>query len=233
MRAAGCVINDMWDTDIDRKIARTSTRPLASGEISSTQAWVTLTLLASIGLLILLALPVKAWLMGIAALPFVALYPAFKRFTYWPQAMLGLTFSWGIFLGHVAAQNKWPDPLMVTLYLGTVFWVIGYDTIYAIQDMEDDEKTGVKSSARALKGQIGRAVKFIYLMAIMMISTALFWHFGGWSYWTAGMMIMALHLLHQANQIDESNPVLALRLFKSNRNAGLWLVAGLLLERLL
>lgn len=233
MRAAGCVINDMWDTDIDRKIARTASRPLASGEISSKQAWVVLILLASIGLMVLLALPVNAWLMGIAALPFVALYPAFKRFTYWPQAMLGLTFSWGIFLGHVAAQNQWPDAIMITLYIGTVFWVIGYDTIYAIQDMADDEKTGVKSSARALKGRIGRAVKFIYLISIMILSTALFWHFGSWSYWTAGMIMMALHLLHQANQIDENDPRLALRLFKSNRNAGLWLVAGLLLQKLL
>lgn len=233
MRAAGCVINDMWDRDIDRKIARTATRPLASGEISAAQAWLTLFILGAIGLLVLLALPVKAWLMGMAALPFVALYPAFKRFTYWPQAMLGLTFSWGIFLGHVAATNGWPDMTMVTLYLGTVFWVIGYDTIYAIQDMADDEKTGVKSSARALKGKIARSVKFIYLIAILLLSTALFWHFGKWSYWTIGIIIMALHLLHQANQIDEDDPVIALRLFKSNRNAGLWLVAGLLLERLL
>ena len=135
MRAAGCVINDLLDRDIDKHIARTATRPIASGEISMLKAFTLLGVLGAIGLAILIQLPIKAWIMGLMSLPFIACYPLFKRFTYWPQAMLGVTFSWGVLLGHVAITDSWPDLQVIILYLGSIFWVIGYDTIYAIQDM--------------------------------------------------------------------------------------------------
>ena len=233
MRAAGCVINDMWDTDIDRKIARTATRPLASGDIAMWQAFATLVVLSLIGLFVLLQLPYRAWMMGVASLPFIALYPAFKRFTYWPQAMLGLTFSWGIWLGHVAVTDSWPTAEIMVMYVGCVFWVIGYDTIYAVQDMKDDEVSGVKSSALALKGRIATSVRRFYLVAIGLISTAIYAHFEGWSVALLGCFVMALHLMHQTRQIDEDDPKKALVLFKSNRNAGLLLTAGLLAMHIL
>ena len=232
MRAAGCVINDLMDRDIDKHIERTSIRPIASGGISIFKAFCLLALLGVIGLAILLQLPVKAWIIGICSLPFIALYPLFKRFTYWPQAMLGLTFSWGILLGHVAISNSWPDTSIFILYFGTVFWVIGYDTIYAIQDMKDDEISGVKSSALAMKSKIAQGVRNFYGLSIIVLGIG-FYSYLGLSYWLVGLCLMAAHLFWQIGKIDEDNPEMALRLFKSNRDAGLLLSAGLLLDLLL
>lgn len=230
MRAAGCVINDLWDRDIDKKVARTALRPLASGAISPLKAFMTLLCLGLIGLIILLQLPIKAWLMGVASLPLIAAYPLFKRFTYWPQIMLGLCFSWGALLGFVAASDTWPTSAIIFLYAGTVLWVIGFDTIYAIQDMKDDAITGVKSSALALKGRIAFAIKRIYAFALIVITIGLFLHFDAWGIWTTGILLMGLHLYRQTSLIDEDNPQMALMLFKSNRDAGLFLSAALLAE---
>ena len=230
MRAAGCVINDLWDRDIDKKVARTALRPLASGAISPLKAFITLFCLGLIGLIILFQLPIKAWLMGVASLPLIAAYPLFKRFTYWPQIMLGLCFSWGALLGFVAASDTWPTSAIIFLYAGTVLWVIGFDTIYAIQDMKDDAITGVKSSALALKGRIAFAIKRIYAFALIVITVGLFLHFDAWGIWTTGIVLMGLHLYRQTSLIDEDDPQMALMLFKSNRDAGLFLSAALLAE---
>lgn len=229
MRGAGCVINDLWDRDIDQKVARTSGRPLASGALSIGQALLLLFGLGIIGLIILLQLPMKAWGMGVMALPLVATYPLFKRFTYWPQAMLGLTFSWGILLGHVAITDSWPSSAVLLLYVGAVFWVIGYDTIYAIQDMADDKLSGVKSSALALEGRISQAVACLYSLSLACLYFGL-WEIYGASAWLFGFGAMALHLCWQVTQISETDRTRALRLFQSNRNAGLLLTAGLLVE---
>lgn len=232
MRAAGCVINDLIDRDIDKHVARTAARPIASGEMSIFSAFCLLCILGVIGLAILLQLPVKAWIMGIVSLPFIAAYPLFKRFTYWPQAMLGLTFSWGVLLGHVAITDSWPNFSIFVIYLGSVFWVIGYDTIYAIQDMKDDEISGVKSSALAMKSKIAKGVSIFYGLAIMILGIGFILYLGI-SYWLIGLGLMACHLIWQIGKIDEDNPQMALRLFKSNRDAGLILSAALLLELLL
>ena len=210
MRAAGCVINDLWDRDIDKKIARTATRPLASGNITLTRAGLLLFCLGMIGLAILLQLPMKAWLMGCASLPLIASYPLFKRFTYWPQAMLGLTFSWGIFLGYVAATDSWPNS--------------------AMKDMADDAKTGVKSSALALAGRISFAVKRLYAFALILLTAGFYLHFMHFGIWTIGICLMGLHLYRQTSLIEEDNPYRALQLFRSNRDAGLFLTAGLLMQ---
>ena len=233
MRAAGCIINDLWDRDIDKKVARTALRPLASGEISQAKAVIILFCLSAIGLGVLVQLPMMAWLMGLASLPLIATYPLFKRFTYWPQAMLGLTFSWGIFLGFVAATGHWPDLAIIILYAGTVFWVIGFDTIYAIQDMKDDAIMGVKSSALALSGKIAFAIKRIYALALLLMTTGLYLHFTHWGIWTMGPILMGLHLYRQTSLIDETDPKMALLLFKSNRDAGLFMTAALGAELLL
>ena len=232
MRAAGCVINDLIDRDIDKHVARTAARPIASGEISLFNAFCLLFILGLIGLTVLLQLPFKAWIMGILSLPFIAAYPLFKRFTYWPQAMLGLTFSWGVPLGYVAITDSWPDFTIFIIYLGSVFWVIGYDTIYAIQDMKDDEISGVKSSALAMKSRIAKGVTLFYLLAIIMLGTG-FTLYLGISYWLMGLALMGFHLIWQIGKIDEDNPQIALQLFKSNRDAGLLLSAALLLGLLL
>ena len=232
MRGAGCVINDLIDRDIDQHVARTATRPIASGDISVNKAFTLLFILGLIGLAVLLQLPVRAWIMGVLSLPLIATYPLFKRFTYWPQAMLGLTFSWGVLLGYVAITNLWPHLAIMILYFGSVFWVIGYDTIYAIQDMKDDEISGVKSSALAMKSHIAKGVRIFYSLAIILIALGLYLHIGV-SYWIIGLLLMAAHLFWQTSCIDEEAPQMALILFKSNRDAGLLLSAALLLDLLI
>lgn len=229
MRAAGCIINDLWDRDIDGKIARTSSRPIASGQLGLGAALTLLAILCLIGLFILVQLPFKAWIFGIASAPFIIAYPLFKRFTFWPQAMLGLTFSWGIWLGQISQTDSWPDSTSLWLYCGCVFWVIGYDTIYAIQDMADDVKIGVKSSALAMKGKIAKGVLRFYFLAVLAFYIGFYLQFG-LSFWAAGWCAMAAHLVWQVVRIQEDDPRQALRLFKSNRDAGLLLCAGLLVQ---
>ena len=233
-RAAGCIINDMWDRQLDQRVGRTSARPLAAGTISMLQAGLFLAMLGLIGLFILVQLPVLAVYVGLAAAPLVVLYPLAKRVTYFPQLVLGLTFSWGVFLGWTATTATLPDLPVMLIYAGCAAWVFGYDTIYAIQDMDDDRIVGVKSSALALASTIKSGVGTAYILAIALIAAGLFLIdqppvFAGW----AGLAAMALHLGHQIFKLRLDDAGLALALFKSNRNAGLWLVAGLLLDRLL
>ena len=236
-RAAGCIINDMWDRQLDRLIARTRSRPLAAGTISMTQAALFLLLLGVVGLIILLQLPRLAIYIGLAATPLVILYPLAKRVTWFPQFVLGLTFSWGVLLGWVAVTATLPPLSIIFLYTGCVFWVFGYDTIYAIQDMRDDQTVGIRSSALAFNNRIRLGTGAAYVVAIGFMAVALFTRghnefqpvIMGW----AGLVGMAIHLSIQIYKIRIDNPKLALNLFKSNRNAGLLLVAGLILDRLL
>ena len=236
-RAAGCIINDMWDRQLDRLIARTRSRPLAAGTISMTQAALFLLLLGVVGLIILLQLPRLAIYIGLAATPLVILYPLAKRVTWFPQFILGLTFSWGVLLGWVAVTATLPPLSIIFLYTGCVFWVFGYDTIYAIQDMRDDQTVGIRSSALAFNNRIRLGTGAAYVVAIGFMAVALFTRghnefqpvIMGW----AGLVGMAIHLGIQIHKIRIDNTKLALNLFKSNRNAGLMLVAGLILDRLL
>ena len=233
-RAAGCIINDMWDRRLDQRVARTSARPLAAGTISMLQAGLFLLMLGLIGLFILFQLPVLAIYVGLAAAPLVVLYPLAKRVTWFPQFVLGLTFSWGVFLGWVAVTGTLPDQSIMLIYAGCAAWVFGYDTIYAIQDMQDDRIVGVKSSALAFAHNIKAGVASAYCLAIGLIATGLlgFDHQPFVAAWF-GLAGMAVHLGHQIWRLKGNDAVLALALFKSNRNAGLLLVAGLVLDRLL
>jgi len=233
-RAAGCIINDMWDRRLDQRVARTSARPLADGTISMLQAGLFLLMLGLIGLFILFQLPVLAIYVGLAAAPLVVLYPLAKRVTWFPQFVLGLTFSWGVFLGWVAVTGTLPDQSIMLIYAGCAAWVFGYDTIYAIQDMQDDRIVGVKSSALAFAHNIKAGVASAYCLAIGLIATGLlgFDHQPFVAAWF-GLAGMAVHLGHQIWRLQSDDAVLALALFKSNRNAGLLLVAGLVLDRLL
>ena len=217
-RAAGCIINDMWDRKLDQRVDRTKARPLATGTISTTKASLLLIALGLVGLIILFQLPILAVYVGLAAVPLVILYPLAKRVTWFPQFVLGLTFSWGVLLGWTAVTENLPEISIFWIYAGCVAWVFGYDTIYAIQDMKDDRRGGVKSSALAFGSKVRNGIAAAYVMAIIL----------AW----VGLAAMAIHLGVQVYKIRIDDAKIALYLFKSNRNAGLLLFAGLVLDRL-
>ena len=225
MRSAGCAYNDIVDRDIDAKVARTAGRPIPSGQIGVRGAaiYVAIACLVSLGILLTLGLP--AILLGVASLALVAAYPFMKRITWWPQAWLGLTFNWGVLLGFAAAAGTvtWPA---VLLYLGGVAWTLGYDTIYAVQDLEDDALAGVKSSARRLGGRLREAVLGFYIGAFV-LAVAAAWSGGLGPLFLPPAGLYALHLSLQASRIDVGDPAGALKLFKSNAVAGLLLFAAL------
>ena len=231
MRAAGCVVNDLWDRRLDSQVERTAGRPLAAGTIGIVEALLFLGLLCAIGLTVLVQLPFFAILTGIAALPLVILYPLAKRVTWWPQAVLGLTFSWGVPLGWAAASGSPPPAALALVYAGSVSWVFGYDTIYAIQDMADDREVGVKSSALGLGRHLRAGVATAYALAVAGLGLG-FWLLLGTGIWVAALVAMALHLAWQSYRLDAGDPAMALRLFKSNRDAGLILTAGLVINQI-
>ena len=231
MRAAGCVVNDLWDRRLDSQVERTAGRPLAAGTIGIFEALLFLGLLCAIGLTVLVQLPFFAILTGIAALPLVILYPLAKRVTWWPQAVLGLTFSWGVPLGWAAASGTPPPAALALVYAGSVAWVFGYDTIYAIQDMADDREVGVKSSALGLGRHLRAGVATAYALAVAGLGLG-FWLLLGTGIWVAALVAMALHLAWQSYRLDAGDPAMALRLFKSNRDAGLILTAGLVINQI-
>ncbi|MBU7589278.1 MAG: 4-hydroxybenzoate octaprenyltransferase [Sphingopyxis terrae] len=230
MRGAGCVYNDIVDRDLDAKVARTAVRPVASGEVSVRNALMWTLLLSMIGLVVLLRLPLPAQIVAVASLALVAAYPFMKRITWWPQAWLGLVFSWGALVGWIAVGGGANDQgglALPFLYAGTIAWVIGYDTIYALQDIEDDALVGVKSSARAMGRHVKVGVALCYVVAL-----------GGW----AGALLnvrpdalvlvalipAALHLTGQVVTLDPDNGADALAKFRSNRFAGLLVFAAML-----
>jgi 4-hydroxybenzoate polyprenyltransferase len=219
MRSAGCVYNDIVDRDLDAKVERTRRRPLASRRASLKGAWALLLGLSLIGLLVLLQLDRTAQIVALASLLLVAAYPFMKRITWWPQAWLGLVFSWAALVGWPAVRGQ-VEPAALLLYAGAVFWVIGYDTIYALQDREDDALVGVKSSARALGRHIKAGVGLFYVTALV------FWSLAIWTVRSdllaqAALLPMAIHLLWQVAALDEADGEDALAKFRSNRFAGL------------
>ncbi len=226
MRSAGCVWNDVVDRDLDARVERTRLRPLASGRASLAGAWILLAALGLIGLLVLLQLGRTAQLVALASLAPVALYPFMKRITWWPQAWLGLVFSWGALVGWPAVSGSLDWPALL-LWLGSVAWVVGYDTLYAIQDIEDDALVGVKSSARRLGDRAPLGIAIFYALAVALWGAAI------WAVrpdWVAVVTLApaAVHLANQALRADPKNGERALRLFRSNRMCGL-LVFGAML----
>ncbi|MBB3764419.1 4-hydroxybenzoate octaprenyltransferase [Sphingomicrobium lutaoense] len=218
MRSAGCAYNDIVDRDLDRKVERTRLRPLASGRLSPGKAWALVIALCLVGLVVLIQLPPVAAATALASLALVAAYPFMKRITWWPQAWLGLVFSWGALVGWPAVTGELELPAFL-LWAGTVFWVIGYDTIYAIQDIEDDALVGVKSSARALGSRARPGVAFLYAVALILWGAAL-WQVK--ASWLAPLALApaAIHLGRQVARIDPKDGEGALALFRSNRFAG-------------
>ena len=226
MRAAGCAWNDILDRDIDAKVARTAARPVASGLIGVRQALLFMTLCCLASLTVLVTLPPTAIWLGVASLALVAAYPLMKRITWWPQAWLGLTFNWGALLGYAAVTDTVGPPCLL-LYASGLFWTLGYDTIYAIQDLEDDALAGVKSSARRLGVGAPRAILTFYGVAALLSFAAAYAAGLGPLFLPFGVLY-ALHLFEQARRVRIDDGAQALRLFKSNRAAGLILFAGLI-----
>jgi 4-hydroxybenzoate polyprenyltransferase len=226
MRAAGCAYNDIIDRDFDAKVSRTAGRPIPSGRISVKQALAFTLGCCFLSFLILISLPPIAIALGVGSLVLVAAYPFMKRITWWPQAWLGLTFNWGALLGFAAATGGLEAPALL-LYASGIFWTLGYDTIYAVQDLEDDALAGVKSSARRLGHAAPKAVMGFYLIAIALaFASVLMARLGPLS--LPLLALFALHLVRQARSVRIDDPVGALILFRSNRDAGFLLFAALM-----
>jgi 4-hydroxybenzoate polyprenyltransferase len=228
MRGAGCTWNDITDRDLDALVERTRSRPIPAGQVSVPQAAVFLVVQALIGLAVLVQFNRFAIATGIASLLIVAIYPFMKRITWWPQIVLGLAFSWGAPMGWAAAFGRLDWPALV-LYAGSIAWVIGYDTIYAHQDREDDALIGLKSTARLFGERTKPMLGAFYAAAVLLIGIAGFGA-GGRVVFALGLAGFAAHLAWQVRRLDIGDPVLCLRLFKSNRDAGLILFAGLVLD---
>jgi 4-hydroxybenzoate polyprenyltransferase len=219
MRSAGCVYNDIVDRDLDRQVERTRLRPLASGRVSLKGAWALLVAMSLIGLVVLLQLNRTAQILALASLLPVAAYPFMKRITWWPQAWLGLVFSWGALVGWPAVTGA-VEPPALYLYAGAILWVIGYDTIYALQDREDDALVGVKSSALALGRHARLGVAFCYGLALLLWAVA-FREVRQESFALLGLLPLALHFLWQVATLKPEDGAAALARFRSNRFAGL------------
>ena len=251
MRAAGCAFNDIVDRDIDARVARTARRPVASGEISVRGAWAFVAVCGALSLAILLTLNILTLFLGVASLALVGAYPFMKRITWWPQAWLGLTFNWGVLMGFAAAQGgPWSATLLALvvgatasgfnlsvvtpplpwsaglLYASGIAWTLGYDTIYAIQDIEDDALAGVKSSARRLGPAAPAAVLAFYGLSVFFALAA--WRAAGLGpLFLPGAALFAAHLARQALRLKPGDGARALVLFKSNTLAGFILFAAL------
>ena len=226
MRSAGCVYNDIVDRELDSKVERTQLRPLASKRVSVASAWLLIALLLGIALVVLFQLNRAAQMVALVSIAPVAAYPYMKRITWWPQAWLGLVFSWGALVGWPAVTGSLDWPALL-LWLGTVAWVVGYDTLYAIQDMEDDALVGVKSSARRLGDKSALGIGIFYALALLL------WGAAVWSVrpdWLALVALVpaALHLANQALRADPADGEGALALFRSNRTCGLLVFLAML-----
>jgi 4-hydroxybenzoate polyprenyltransferase len=228
MRGAGCTWNDIVDRDLDGSVERTRSRPIPSGQVTVRQAAAFLILQATVGFLVLISFNTFTIALGVASLAIVAVYPFMKRITYWPQTVLGLAFSWGALMGWAAAFGRLDAPAYL-LYAGSIAWVIGYDTIYAHQDRDDDALIGIKSTALLFGERTRPMLALFYTLAVILIGVAGFWA-GGGPVFGLGLIAFAAHLAWQVVRIDTADPDLCLALFKSDRDAGLILFAGLLLD---
>jgi 4-hydroxybenzoate polyprenyltransferase len=226
MRGAGCTVNDIVDRDFDARVARTATRPIASGEVSVIQALVFLGLLLGLGLLVLLQFNAFAVTLGVSSLVLIALYPFMKRITYWPQLFLGFTFNWGALLGWAAVTGTLSPPA-IALYAAGIFWTLGYDTIYAHQDKEDDIMIGVKSTALKFCNATTPWLFGFYGVTMGLLGFAGYLAGLGWPFYLS-LAVGSLHLIWQIKSVDITDPKSCLSRFKSNRDFGLIVLAGII-----
>ncbi|QDH12914.1 4-hydroxybenzoate polyprenyltransferase [Formicincola oecophyllae] len=233
MRSAGCVINDLWDRDIDAQVERTKGRPLASGALSVRQGMLCLALLLLGGLGVLVCLPAACWELAPLALLLVALYPLAKRVTWWPQLVMGFTFGFGAPMGVAAASGRfWPGWAGLALYGATIAWQLGFDTIYGFQDLEDDARVGVKSTSRLWVGQARAFVGSCYAVAVALWAVAALIGQVGWAFWPF-WLLGALMLAGQVRGLQPANPQRCLHDFQANITLGMVLALGFVAGRLL
>ncbi|MFM7348719.1 MAG: 4-hydroxybenzoate octaprenyltransferase [Erythrobacter sp.] len=224
MRGAGCVYNDIVDADLDRQVARTALRPVASGRVSKRLAWAWLVALCLVGLVVLLQLRLEAQAVALGSLALVAAYPFMKRITWWPQAWLGMVFNWGLLVGW--SELRWDNwDALAAVYAGCICWVIGYDTIYALQDREDDAMVGIRSSALAMGSRVTTGIAAFYAAAVLL------WGLGFWLYRGDLLALLALlpvagHLAWQVATLDAADPANPLARFRANRWAGALMAAA-------
>ena len=228
MRGAGCTWNDLVDRNLDGLVERTRSRPIPSGQVSVAQATLFMLLQALVGFVVLLQFNRFTVYVGLLSLAVIVIYPFMKRITYWPQIVLGLAFSWGALMGWPAAFGRLDAPAFV-LYAGSIAWVIGYDTIYAHQDREDDLLIGIKSTALLFGERTAPMLASFYAAAVVLIAIAGLMAGGGLIF-LLGMIAFAAHLAWQVLRLDINDPAHCLKLFKSNRDAGLILFGAMLLE---
>jgi 4-hydroxybenzoate polyprenyltransferase len=226
MRGAGCVFNDIVDRDFDAQVARTRSRPIPSGQVSVAQAIVFLVILSFIGLAVLLNFNLYTIVLAIFSLTLVALYPFMKRITDWPQLALGLAFNWGALVGWTALMGGL-DLAPVLLYAAGIFWTLAYDTIYALQDIEDDALIGVHSTARKFGDAAPRWIAGFFAVAIILLAAAIF-AANGSVFAYAGIAAAAVHAAWQLKRLNIHDPRSCLAVFRSNRDLGLIVLAGLL-----
>jgi 4-hydroxybenzoate polyprenyltransferase len=231
MRGAGCVVNDIYDRDLDRRVERTRTRPLASGEVALWQALLFLGILLAIGLGILLFFNRATLIAGMLSLLLVAIYPLMKRMTWWPQLFLGFTFNWGLLLGGCAETGTIPVAHLIA-YAAGIFWTLGYDTIYAHQDMRDDADAGIKSTALLFGDASPRWIAGFYAVALLLLRLAgAACHLGPAFRW--GLLAAACHAAVQLTLWRPEDPGNCLRRFKANRDFGLIVLAAIVLGKIL
>lgn len=219
MRSAGCIINDLWDRDLDKQVERTRTRPLAAGDVTPKQATIFLCILLCAGLIILLQLNRTTIILGVLSLPLVAIYPLMKRITHYPQFILGMVFSFGALMGWTAVTGTLETPAIL-LYIAAITWTIGYDTIYAHQDIEDDALIGIKSTAILWQERSKMIVGFLYIITI----TLIFFSFvasKGLQPELALTTAPAYHMARQLKKWKTASPQSALITFKSNKITGI------------
>lgn len=226
MRSAGCIINDLTDRKLDARVTRTQSRPLASGAVSVRQAFALLAGLLLAALVLVLTLGMQTFLYALLALPLIIAYPWMKRITYWPQLFLGITFNYGVILASVALAGI-IHPGVLAIYAGSIFWTLGYDTIYGFQDIEDDVQVGIKSTARLFASQPRLALCIIYSLAMACWLLALMQlHMP--AYAAYGLVVVAAHFIWQISRLDTQNPTRCKTLFISNAWLGglmfLWLI---------
>jgi 4-hydroxybenzoate polyprenyltransferase len=226
MRGAGCTYNDLVDRDIDGRVARTASRPIPSGEVSPRQAVIFIVVLLVLGLLVLVQMNPFAIALGAGSLALIAVYPFLKRFTYWPQAWLGLTFNWGALLGWAAVAGGLALPPLL-LYAAGIAWTLGYDTIYAHQDKEDDALVGVKSTALRFAGATKSWLAFFYGLTVLLLAAVGLAAGMAWPFY-AGIAAVAVHYAWQISSLDIDDPGNCLVRFKANRYVGWLLLAGII-----
>ena len=228
MRSAGCIVNDIVDQDLDKKVQRTKNRPLASGNISNARAIIYSAILCFISFFILIQFNFKTILLGLSSMILAFAYPFMKRFTYWPQLFLGLTFNWGMIMGYTAILDQISTEIII-LYVSAIFWTLGYDTIYGIQDVADDEIIGVKSTAIKFKKNIKLFVSICYLISSLLIIIT-FANSIKINLSTLFIIMFILSLIYQLKIFNKDNPNTCLKAFKINNFSGILLFISILIS---